>query len=63
LLLLDIRTRNMNGIDLSNIIGKIDDNTKVYFMNANLYYYEEIRNQLVTSDEVNSSFLQKTISE
>ena len=53
----------MNGIDLSNIIGKIDDNTKVYFMNANLYYYEEIRNQLVTSDEVNSSFLQKTISE
>jgi DNA-binding response OmpR family regulator len=59
LLLLDIRTRNMNGIDFYNIIRKIDDNIKVCFMSANFYYYEEIRNRLVTSDEVNSNFLQK----
>jgi DNA-binding response OmpR family regulator len=59
LLLLDIRTRNMNGIDFYNIIRKIDDNIKVCFMSANFYYYEEIRNRLVSSDEVNSSFLQK----
>jgi DNA-binding response OmpR family regulator len=59
LLLLDIRTRNMNGIDLYNRIRKIDDNIKVCFMSANFYYYEETRNRLVASDEVNSSFLQK----
>ncbi|HJY14388.1 MAG TPA: response regulator, partial [Nitrososphaeraceae archaeon] len=58
LLLLDIRTRNMNGIDRYNRIRKIDDNIKVCFMSANFYYYEEIRNRLVTLDEVNSSFLQ-----
>jgi two-component SAPR family response regulator len=49
----------MNGIDLYNRIRKIDDNIKVCFMSANFYYYEEIRNRLVASDEVNSSFLQK----
>jgi hypothetical protein len=28
-------------------------------MSASNYYYEEIRNRLAPSDEVNSSFLQK----
>ena len=59
LLLLDIRTRNMNGIDLYNRIRKKDDNIKVCFVSASNYYYEEIRNRLAPSDEVNSSFLQK----
>lgn len=59
LLILDIRTRNMNGIDLYNRIRKKDDNIKVCFMSASNYYYEEIRNRLAPSDEVNSSFLQK----
>ena len=59
LLLLDIRTRNMNGVDLYNRIRELDDNIKVCFMSANFYYYEEIRNRLATSDEVNSGFLQK----
>jgi CheY-like chemotaxis protein len=58
LLILEIRTRNMNGIDLYNRIRKKDDNIKVCFMSAS-NYYEEIRNRLAPSDEVNSSFLQK----
>jgi two-component SAPR family response regulator len=59
LLILDIRTRNMNGIDLYNRIRKKDDNIKVCFMSVSNYYYEEIRNLPGPSDEVNSSFLQK----
>jgi two-component SAPR family response regulator len=49
----------MNGIDLYNKIRKIDENMKVCFMSANKYYYEEIRNQITSSAEANSSFLQK----
>jgi two-component SAPR family response regulator len=59
LLLLDIKTPNMNGIDLYNKIRKIDENLKVCFIGANKYYYEEFRNQLTSSAETNSSFLQK----
>jgi two-component SAPR family response regulator len=49
----------MNGVDLYNRIRELDDNIKVCFMSANFYYYEEIRNRLATSVEVNSGFLQK----
>jgi two-component SAPR family response regulator len=59
LLLLDIKTPNMNGIDLYNKVRKIDENIKVCFMGANRYYYEELRNQLTSSAEANSRFLQK----
>ena len=59
LLILDIKTPIMNGIDLYNKIRKIDENMKVCFMSANKYYYEEIRNQITSSAEANSSFLQK----
>jgi CheY-like chemotaxis protein len=59
LLLLDIKSPNMNGIDLYNKIRKIDENIKVCFMSANKYYYEEFRNQLTSSAETNPSFLQK----
>jgi CheY-like chemotaxis protein len=59
LLLLDIKTPNMNGIDLYNKVRKIDENIKVCFMSANKYYYEKFRNQLTSSAETNPSFLQK----
>jgi CheY-like chemotaxis protein len=59
LLLLDIKTPNMNGIDLYIKVRKIDENIKVCFMSANKYYYEEFRNQLTSSAETNLSFLQK----
>jgi DNA-binding response OmpR family regulator len=59
LLILDIKTRNMNGIDLYNKIRKKDNKIRACFMSANKYYYEIIRNRLTISDEVNSSFLQK----
>lgn len=59
LLLLDIRTRNMNGEDLYNKIKELDDNMRVCFMSANYYYFEEVRNRLAPSDKGNSGFLQK----
>ena len=59
LLLLDIKTPNMNGIDLYIKVRKIDENIKVCFMSANKYYYEKFRNQLTSSAEINPSFLQK----
>jgi two-component SAPR family response regulator len=59
LLLLDIKTPNMNGIDLYNKVRKIDENIKVCFISANKYYYEEFRNQLTSSAATNPSFLQK----
>jgi CheY-like chemotaxis protein len=46
LLILDIRTRNMSGIDLYNKIRKIDNKIKACFISANKYYYEKIRNRL-----------------
>jgi CheY-like chemotaxis protein len=59
LLLLDIKTPNMNGIDLYINVRKIDENIKVCFMSANKCYYEEFRNQPTSSAETNPSLLQK----
>jgi DNA-binding NtrC family response regulator len=59
LLILDIRTRNMNGIDLYNRIRKIDEKIKACFISANKYYYEKIRDRLTSLAEENSKFLQK----
>jgi two-component SAPR family response regulator len=59
LLILDIRTRKMNGIDLYNKIRKIDNKIKACFMSANKYYYEKIRDRLTSLAEENSIFLQK----
>jgi DNA-binding NtrC family response regulator len=58
LLLLDIKTPNMNGIDLYIKVRKIDENIKVC-LSANKCYYEEFRHQLTSSAETNPSFLQK----
>jgi DNA-binding response OmpR family regulator len=59
LLILDIRTRNMNGIDLYNKIRKIDNKIRACFMSANKYYYEKTRDRLTSLAEENSKFLQK----
>ena len=47
LLLLDIKTPSMNGIDLYIKVRKIDENIKVCFMSANKCYYEEFRHNLL----------------